>query len=122
MDWDEQSKDIRIAEESRFFGVDDLAAAPLHSSHEITRRKDEEEDDDEKEEEEQSRGGEWEKVRIGRAGDAIDWSRVPIGILPGQTLAVHSLELPEFVDQVKFGADVLDLPTLSYHWSDGDIR
>ena len=63
----------------------------------------------------------WEKTEIGRDGNAIDWTRVPIGILPGQALTVHSLDLPETVDELNYGVCPTALPTLTYHWHEGEV-
>jgi len=120
--WDEQSKDIRANSESRSFGVDELITFhdPPFLGRVLTKRK----RTNEQEEEEDKigpRDGAWEKAEFGRDGAAINWSRVPIGILPGQALTIHSLDLPEIVDELNHGVSSADLPTLTYHWHDGEV-
>lgn len=131
--WDEQSKDIRSSVGCRSFGVDDLSS-PIPRRHEEARVT-ADGDDDEEEEEKEDRRREEERKNDGRreddapvvvngkkpapferASDSIDWSRVPIGILPGQALTAHSLDLPDCVDSLNYGVASVDLPTLSYFW------
>jgi len=122
--WDEQSKDICLQPGYRAFGVDDSDALPSHRRDKSTRG---EEEDEEVKNHDNDRGhqrvvvapqeDDWGNAPMERASDVVvDWSRVPIGILPGQALTAHSLDLPDFVDSLSDGADVSDLPTLSYHW------
>jgi len=122
--WDEQSKDIRQVEEAGSIAVDDLSelkdSLPL-SRLQNKKRLGEEEEEEAGDGRKSPRTCAWEKAEIGRDGNVIDWSRVPIGILPGQALTVHSLELPESVDQSIFGVSSSDLPTLTYRWHEGEV-
>ena len=125
--WDEQSKDICLQPGYRAFGVDDSDALPLPRRDKLTRGARGGEEEDEEVKNHDNDGGhqrvvapqedDWGNAPMERASDVVvDWSRVPIGILPGQALTAHSLDLPDFVDSPSDGADVSDLPTLSYHW------
>lgn len=115
--WDEQSKDIRDAKEGRSFGVDNHPNLDHPTCHVLTERKVRVEADEDKI---SARNVAWEKAAIGCDGNAIDWTRVPIGVLPGQALTIHSLDLPEDIGKLDHGVSPSDLPNLNYHWHEGD--
>jgi len=122
--WDEQSKDIRLSVGSRSFAVDDLSSPPPlpPERDEIARMNTDVNGEEERRYEEERLPG----VTVGthitkttpleRVDDAVDWSRVPIGVLPGQSLTASSLDLPDCVDSLHFGVESVDLPALAYHW------
>jgi len=99
--WDEQSKDIHVSDSHGCFGVecpelghDDLSIAL--KDNELSRE---------------------EKLST-LSRMTGNWSKVPLGILPGQTLTYHSLELPTFLDELNCRTVEGDIPTLSYCWQD----
>ena len=79
------------------------------------------EDDEEEKGETSSRVfAAWSRAEFGCDGNVIDWHRVPIGILPGQSLTFSSLDLPETVDEFDDGVCVEDLPSLSSYWHEDE--
>ena len=141
--WDEQSKNIRLSEGLRAFAVDDLSVSSSSSSppppppapfgrdetaplNGDVNGEEERRNEEERKIEERLSGlvvdaRIIDAAPLQRADSAVDWSRVPIGVLPGQTLTVSSLDLPDCVDALHFGVESVDLPTLTYHWHEEEV-
>jgi len=139
--WDEQSKNIRLSEGLRAFAVDDLSVSSSSSSppppapfgrdetaplNGDVNGEEERRNEEERKIEERLSGlvvdaRIIDAAPLQRADSAVDWSRVPIGVLPGQSLTVSSLDLPDCVDALHFGVESVDLPTLTYHWHEEEV-
>jgi len=143
--WDEQSKDVHLDAGSRSFGIDDLSVSHSHltdatrfgrneSNHDEGERDMEEERSvNERLSEETQSVDEVTTTKtttktktmtapsFERAANGVDWSRVPIGVLPGQALTAHSLDLPDCVDSLNHCVDSLDMPALTYHWHQEEV-
>lgn len=124
--WDEQAKDLPTNSAIRPFAVDDLPGPD--NSHETSKNKNLKKEGEEGEERMEGEEEEtsslviaaWSRAEFGRDGNVIDWRRVPIGILPGQSLTYNSLDLPETVDDFFDGVCVEDLPSLSSYWHEDE--